>query len=835
MENVNETDTETDSVTVEKKLTRKERKERWKALRRERRQAQKDYYKYAPWIVRVWNLYLKKPCCVLLVICLITGLCLGPLKEPISDAFSNLFYDFYFSAKDAEISDEEMEMIYEMSPVDEKGDKKIDAFPAIGSDETWTICVYMVGSDLEDAYQIDLSELTVEQTTEKNIKNEELVNAQHQKRFDRFTGELAEKGLEIPAFFYYPVVPVASSVNVTEDVIVSDRRGAATDDISEICSDIWSDNIRIVIQTGGATHWTNKMINPNRTQRFVYEKGKFTEVENLPLQEAATTETLTDFISFCNDNYRSDHNMLVFWDHGSGPFGYGYDRIYNKTFSMKEIRTALEKVYGPSPAKSPYDIIGFDACLMSELTVANLLSDYADYFCVSEEVEPGDGWAYDRFLEEMSDNPTMSAPQVCRAVADAYTDYYMQENVNFGLFYENSVTFSVLDAGKSAELFKAYSELCKKQLIDASSDLGVLSEMGRHGMRSTRYAMDSSDVFNMSDLGNYVDYLVDSYPDECSRIKKLIGETVLYHRENGSVSDSTGIAVYLPSQVDNYNGLLKYLNYIYDIVDDENIRTLYYYKQAGCLNDEMTEYVKTLTHNEPEKLDLKLFNDFTKAKPTVGDGFFSLPVSEDLQNLMVGYYIEVGNLNEEKGIITDYGANGGLELDGDGCLISNFDGKWPYINDVPLYVEVVSNTASDIEFRAHVEYNGEEAYLILNYDKDTEKLAVNSVRKVEEDNANYMDNTKSSLQLQNGDTVTPLYLETNLEDDTENSVKGTTIKIKNGTDYQMKVLPKGYYLGTVVITDPRGDSYYSAVVGADIGGSGIKRWKIDDRFRGSNY
>ena len=835
MDNSSKTNIETNSETVENTLTKKERREKWKAVKRERRRTQKEFYKYAPGMVRTWNLYLKKPFCVLLVICIIAGLCLGPWKEPITQITQKAVMDYYFSAKDAEISEKQKEQIYEMSPTDEEGNSKIDSFPAIGSDETWTINIYIVGSDLEDCHEVDLSEITIKQTKNKKEKNDEQDIVMQQERLDRFTGELAEKGLEIPAFFYYPIVPVASSKNVTEDVVVADRKGAASNDIAEICSGTWSDNIRVVIQTGGARHWTNKMVNPNRTQRFVYEKGKLKEIANFPLQEASEVETLTDFISFTNKNYHSDHNMLVLWDHGCGPFGYGYDRIYDKLFTIKDIRMALENVYGPSPEKSPYDILGFDACLMSEVTVTNILSDYADYYCVSEEVEPGDGWAYNRFLKQMTDDPTMSAPQIGRAIADTYTDFYMQENINVGSLIEQSVTFSVLDAKKTSELCEAYSELCKKQLIDATTDPGVLSEMGRLGMRSTRYAQDHSNAFNMSDLGNYVDYLVDSYPDECSKIKDLIGETVLYHRENGALSDSTGIAVYLPCQVDNYNGLLKYLDYIYNIVDDDNIRALYYYKQAGCLNDELTEYVKTLTDNEPGKLDLKLFNYFTKAEPTVGDGTFSLPVSEDLQNLMVGYYIEVANLNEKKGIITDYGSNGGLELDGDGRIISNFDGKWPSINGVPLYVEVVSNTESNIEFKSHINYNGDEAYLILNYDKDTEKLTVNSVRKVEEANANFMDNTKSNLQLQKGDTITPLYKETDLEDGSESSVRGKSVKIKSNTSYEMKVLPKGYYLGTVVITDPRGDSYYSAVVGADIENGGVIGWKTDDRFRGSNY
>ena len=57
---------------------------------------------------------------MLLVICIIAGLFLGPLKQPVEDAFTDISLQFYFSAKDAEVSDEEMEMIYEMSPVDDE-------------------------------------------------------------------------------------------------------------------------------------------------------------------------------------------------------------------------------------------------------------------------------------------------------------------------------------------------------------------------------------------------------------------------------------------------------------------------------------------------------------------------------------------------------------------------------------------------------------------------------------------------------------------------------------------------------------------------------------------
>ncbi len=117
-----------------KKLEKKERKEKWKAAKRERRQEQKEFYKYAPGIVRGWNLYLKKPACVVLVLCLIVGLCLGPLKGPITDKFQSVVSDYYFSTKNAEISESEKGKIYDLSPIDEEGNKKIDAFPAVGAD-----------------------------------------------------------------------------------------------------------------------------------------------------------------------------------------------------------------------------------------------------------------------------------------------------------------------------------------------------------------------------------------------------------------------------------------------------------------------------------------------------------------------------------------------------------------------------------------------------------------------------------------------------------------------------------------------------------------------------
>ncbi|MCR5089670.1 MAG: hypothetical protein K6C08_09175 [Oscillospiraceae bacterium] len=818
------------------KLTRRERHRRWKEARRQKWQEKKDYYRYAPWLKRVWNLYLKKPIAVLMVIAILSGVLAVNMTSIFESVVVPIMQQYYFSMKDAPLSEADLPKIYKESPLDEEGGKRIDALAPVNAEDTWTICVYMIGSNLEDHDENDLSYVVDAQTKDTRTENKEKNRQQRLANISRFEKELSENGLELPAFFYYPETPVASSTVVKDEVKVSDRTGAATLDIEEMTADVWSDNIRIVIQPGGATRWSNDMINPNRTQRFLYEKGNFSEVSNLRLQPSASPETLADFLQFCEDEYPSDHRILVLWNHGGGPFGYGNETITGDMFSLKEIRTALESVYQPSNIDPAFDIIGFDACLMSTLEVTNTLDGFADYYCLSEEVEPGDGWDYSPWLQAMTDDPTMNAAQVGRAIADSYTDYYMKENVNLPEFGQN-VTFSVLDAHKAGSLYRAYSELCRAQLKDAAADLGVLADIGRCGSRATAYAHSDYDVFNVVDLGNYVDYMIDSYPEECSKIKDLIGETVLYHRENGALSDSTGIAVYLPTKIRDLYGLVFYLDYVYNISTDDSISALYYYKQAGCLNDELKEHVKSLTDTEPEILDITPFREYTKAEPSLDSEGFMLPVNEKLQKLIVSYELQIGRYDEKADTVTYYGQDRNLGLDGEGHLVSEFDGEWICLNGEPLAVEVVSSTPSGTEYCSRVLYKGKECYLLFTRDNSTDQFTITGIHEISDDEGglNYLHNTRSDEELEPGSRIKPIYSQTNLADSTTKKIYGKQVIFNTKTTVSLKSLPEGYYLTTAVISDPRGDSYYSTVCGADISGGNVKEWKLDPRFYGRDY
>ena len=817
------------------RLTRKEKRARWKAAKRAKKQEQREYYRYAPWPKKVWNLWLKKVLKVVMVLLLIVGVLAANMETIFNEIVVPILRTSIMEQRNKPLSEEQKKQIYELSPIDEEGAARIDALPKSKADETWTISVYIVGADLEDDTENDLSYVTTVMTRDaaQDAANESRMATMD--RLNRYNTELADNGLELPKFFYYPDVPVASSTVVTQDVHVSERTGMASADISELTSGVWGDNIQIVIQTGGATHWTNDLINPNRTQRFLYKGGKFTEVADLPLQPASEPDTLAGFLRFCRDEYPADHNMLVLWDHGGGPFGYGQDSIFGQMLSLKNIREALSSVYRPNSAKPAFDIIGFDACLMGCLEVTHALEGFASYYCLSEEVIPGDGWDYGPWLQALTDDPTMSPALVGRKIADSYTDYYVTQNINVPML-ENNTTFSVIDASKASELYDAYSALCRAQLVDAVQDLGVLADIGRCGVRATRYGVNHANVFNTADLGNYVDYTIDSYPEQSSRIKDLIKEAVLYHRDSGTLSDSTGMAVYIPTDVSDLNGLVYYLEYVYDICDSDSVRSLYYYKQAGCLNDEIKKYVATLTDKEPEILDITAFHDFSRAEPAIDAEGFVIPVNAELQRLMTGYQLEIGKYDDDEQTITYYGRADALRLDGEGGLESTFDGTWICLNGEPLYVEPVSSTAAGIEYKAHINYDGNEAYLMISCDRDTGECAISGIRKVDEGNeVNSLASTRSIIEPETGKKIVPLYVQTNYKTGETKSVEGKSIRFSVHTSVTREQLPKGYYLTTAVISDSRGDNYYSRVIGATASGRGISEWKVDEAFFGRDY
>jgi hypothetical protein len=92
------------------------------------------------------------------------------------------------------------------------------------------------------------------------------------------------------------------------------------------------------------------------------------------------------------------------------------------------------------------DLLGMDACLMSNLEVAFQAQEDVKYIVASEENEPNDGWPYDAVLTYLIEHPDSDTADFAAHIVEAYVQSYVDRN------YSGPVTQAALDLSQVARL-----------------------------------------------------------------------------------------------------------------------------------------------------------------------------------------------------------------------------------------------------------------------------------------------------------------------------------------------------------------------------------------------
>ena len=210
---------------------------------------------------------------------------------------------------------------------------------------------------------------------------------------------------------------------------------------------------------------------------------------------------------------------------------------------------------------------------------------------------------------------------------------------------------------------------------------------------------------------------------------------------------------------------------------------------------------------------------------------------QELQDLLVDYDLEVNKFDPEQFTLTDYGQDEYMYLDGEGSMVSGFEGTWICLDGVPLEVEIISSTDAATDYRARVKYNDVLSYLTFSCDNDTDVFNITGVREIplSGNDANFMFNTKSDKKIECGSKIVPLYRVTDFETNSDQTVDGEEITISENSGITREALEDGYYIMSARISDQRGDTYYAPVVGATVSGGKIVEWKLDPAFYGNPY
>ena len=98
--------------------------------------------------------------------------------------------------------------------------------------------------------------------------------------------------------------------------------------LDEIMNVNYSDNINVIVQTGGSSKWHTKNIYSDYCQRFKAGKNKLYLEDQSMAANMGDYNTLANFISWGTSKYKANHYMLILSGAGGGLInGMAYDEL----------------------------------------------------------------------------------------------------------------------------------------------------------------------------------------------------------------------------------------------------------------------------------------------------------------------------------------------------------------------------------------------------------------------------------------------------------------------------------------------------------------------------
>jgi hypothetical protein len=246
---------------------------------------------------------------------------------------------------------------------------------------------------------------------------------------------------------------------------------------------------------------------------------------------------------------------------GPGRRAIAYDDSARDFLDNLELAKVLEAV--KKKLRRKIDLVGFDACLMNMIEVGYELRNSTDFIVGSPEVEPGDGWPYDKVLGDLAKKPSMSAQELGATIVKRYAEHYLKSD---------SVTQSLLDLSETAATARAVDALAAA-LIGAlkKGEFGAIAKAAKDALR-----YDMKDFLDLGDLAAQMKKRCSSAA--VKKAAQAVGEVVknglvAAERHTGStMARSTGVSIYCPVLVREAELVYERLGFAKDTHWDEFLR-----------------------------------------------------------------------------------------------------------------------------------------------------------------------------------------------------------------------------------------------------------------------
>ncbi|MGC9469838.1 MAG: clostripain-related cysteine peptidase [Anaerolineae bacterium] len=339
------------------------------------------------------------------------------------------------------------------------------------------------------------------------------------------------------------------------------------------------------------------------TKRYHVKKDELTEIDDIGETDSGDPGVLLRFVCWARDKYPADRYALVLWNHGGGWAPTEMDHIaekvgskdYGKAEGVERSSSNLGRVFFRPTLETilsldlpseraicsddgsghsldtvelgkvlttiaellgqPLDLLGMDACLMSNLEVAYEAWPNVRYIVASEENEPNNGWPYNDVLAKLVAEPDLETVDLGAHIVKAYVDSYATTHF--------TVTQAVVDLSKLDAIVGPMDELALA-LIDhmptAADEMWSAQRASARFHRNTLW--DINDFCGQLESRTSSESVKSAAQDVRSALQQGAGNYIVAeaHR-GGTVERCGGVTVYLLPPLDpisRYYGDLRY-------------------------------------------------------------------------------------------------------------------------------------------------------------------------------------------------------------------------------------------------------------------------------------
>ncbi|HWR19490.1 MAG TPA: clostripain-related cysteine peptidase [Clostridia bacterium] len=501
--------------------------------------------------------------------------------------------------------------------------------------------------------------------------------------------------------------------------------GYASINVQEMALAAQSDKVNVIFETGGTQQWAIDGIDPSQVQRWKVVPENIELVDSQPLSNMGEAQTLGDFLKWGVESYPADKYMCLLWDHGGGSVaGIAVDELHGgDMLNLKEVSLAL------SMAGVQFELIGFDACLMSTMETAAALTPYARYMVASQELEPGTGWDYTAWLNTLVADPTADGLVLGTTICDSFYAKCAAGGT------ESLATLAVTDLSQIPALTSAFNAMAA-EMKGFTSVAEKLQPLTQAIVRAENYGgnNDSEGYTNMVDLGDLTLCAEGVLSDTGDALLEALFAAVPYRVAGDGRQRSNGLSIYVPlavapGELDQYATLaatsgeyLRFLEGLYDWTVPEGVVITEPVYPTG----EGAPAVEQISLDDVETAQALNAEDFALAFTTAlteeGSIFLDLTEGADIVSTVAfNLYFQ----DDESNTLWYLGSDFDINQNDEGTQYwDNYRNVWTIINDNLCMMVALGFTDDYILYTVPVQVNGAPTNLRMLYHRDTAEYEV---------------------------------------------------------------------------------------------------------------